>query len=133
MEEKGKIIGISGNIAKVEVEKKQACEACAASSFCNAGGERSNIIDATNEIGAQTGQKVKIEFIPGSILKGSFLVYIVPIIMLVLFSSVAQLATKKEIFSIIWGIIGVIFSFLIIRFIDKAKKIKLIPRVKEIL
>jgi len=133
MEEKGTVTEVSGNIAKVEVDKKQACEACTASSFCNATGERSNIIDATNEIGAQTGQKVIIEFVPGSIIKGSFLVYIVPIIMLVLFSSVAQLVTKKEIFSIIWGVLGIVISFVIIRSVDKTKKIKLIPRVKEII
>jgi len=128
------IISVEGNIAKVGIEKKQSCIDCPSASFCRPGGDSSNVMEAFNEIGANPGQRVRIEFIKGSIVAGSFFLYMFPVIMLVVFSGIAQFVTKKEIFSIICGFFGLVLSFMIIWLGDKKiKKFKLIPRVKEIL
>jgi positive regulator of sigma E activity len=62
IEEEGIVAEIEGNIAKVAVMKKSACEQCAASGVCHPGDQE--FMEAANPLGAAKGQKVKVVIAP---------------------------------------------------------------------
>ena len=82
MEEIGIVEGIEGHIAKVLVPKKSICSECTAGTcaLSDAGAE----IEAINEAEAKVGQKVRVILRPYSYLKGSLIIYGIPVLALVL-------------------------------------------------
>jgi positive regulator of sigma E activity len=65
MEEIGKIVGIDGERARVEIEPKGGCSHCSARMICNPSGNKM-YTEAINEKGAKVGNIVKLEMDPGS-------------------------------------------------------------------
>ena len=70
IEEEGIVVEVNGDIAKVAVLAKSACEKCAASGVCHPGGDDS-FMEATNPLNATKGQKVKVVLAPQLYLKAS--------------------------------------------------------------
>ncbi len=81
IEEEGIVAEVSGDIAKVAILRKSACESCAASSVCHPGDQE--FLEAANPLGAKRGQKVKIVVAPQIYLKASLILYGVPMVALV--------------------------------------------------
>jgi len=140
IEEEGVIAEVDGNIAKVAILKKSACEQCAVSGVCHPGDQE--YLEAANPLGAVKGQKVKVIVAPQIYLKASIILYGIPMAALVAGAIIAKniaLPYVGDARSDLWAFIGGAFctfvSFLFIRSynkkVEKTQKYK--PVIVEIL
>jgi len=81
MDEIGIVKSLNGNLARVAVERKSACDQCKAGCELTEGGAE---MEAVNEAGAKIGQRVRVAVKPFTYLKGSIYVYGIPALTLVL-------------------------------------------------
>jgi sigma-E factor negative regulatory protein RseC len=108
----------------VLVNRSSACEGCGAKGACHAfGGGRDAKVSVENKIGAKAGDLVEIGIEEASLLKASFLVYIVPIIALLLGAAVGQslsdeIGIAKEGAAAFGGLLALIGSLIVIRLLD---------------
>jgi len=79
IEEVGIVTKVEGMNARVAVEKKAACDGCTASGTCETKGEKMEI-EALNIARAKEGQTVRISIKPQTYLRGSMLVYGLPLV-----------------------------------------------------
>ncbi|MBU3215448.1 SoxR reducing system RseC family protein [Clostridium estertheticum] len=119
-EEEGIIIEISkDNIAKVKVGRHNECKNCGA---CP--GDNSVVIEAKNPIGAKIGQRIAFEMKDTNMLMAAFVVYILPLVLVVIGVIVGQVIAKKfgysvRGFQIGGGIITFVLSIINIKHFEK--------------
>ncbi|RJQ49922.1 MAG: hypothetical protein C4526_12810 [Nitrospiraceae bacterium] len=82
MEETGIVTKTEGIMAKVAVQKRGTCEGCGARGVCETT-EGGMEIDALNPVQAKVGQTVKVSIKPSTYLKGTMLVYGIPLTALI--------------------------------------------------
>ncbi|MBF0126795.1 MAG: SoxR reducing system RseC family protein [Magnetococcales bacterium] len=86
MREEGIVVSLEGNIAVVSGQRQKMCGSCHSASTCGvlSGGlgQRAVKIRARNACNAQVGERVFVELSERSFLKASFLVYILPLVVL---------------------------------------------------
>ncbi|MBF0429145.1 MAG: SoxR reducing system RseC family protein [Magnetococcales bacterium] len=86
MREEGLVIALDGEYALVSGQRQKACGTCSNLNTCTvlSGGlgQRSIKLRARNACHAQVGERVFIEISEKSFLKASFLVYILPLVVL---------------------------------------------------
>lgn len=82
IEEVGIVTKVEGINARVAVEKRGACEGCSARGTCETKGE-SMEIEALNIAHAREGQTVRISIKPQTYLKGTMLVYGLPLVLFI--------------------------------------------------
>ncbi len=139
MNEIGIVKHIEGTIAVVSVERKSACEQCAAScKLTDAGVD----MEAINRAKAKIGQRVRVELKPYSYLKGSIMAYGLPALALVAgaiagkeFFSGFLPALDPDIVSALFGFGAFIVSFLIVKVWSTRleKKMEYKPVIEEII
>ncbi len=140
IEEEGIVAEVEGDIAKVAILTKSACEKCAASGVCHPGDQE--FMEAVNPLGAKKGQKVKVVVAPQLYLKASIILYGVPMAAFICGAIVAKnLAVKygTEASSDLWAALAgtacLLVSFIFIRAynkkVEKTQTYK--PRIVEIL
>ena len=140
IEEEGIVAEIDGNIAKVAVMKKSACEQCAAAGVCHPGDQE--YLEASNPLGAQKGQKVKVVIAPQIYLKASIILYGIPMVALIAGAIIAKSIAvqytgeeRSDLWAFIAGMACTAISFLFIRSynkkVEKTQKYK--PVIVEIL
>jgi len=79
--EEGIVIDVKGEIARIKTQKTGACESCSVQSSCHTfGGGKDMEVDAINVAGARIGDRVVMGFETGSLVKASFLLYLLPIL-----------------------------------------------------
>ncbi|HCC69042.1 MAG TPA: hypothetical protein DEP99_04055 [Nitrospiraceae bacterium] len=141
MEETGVVISTQGFMAKVLVQKRGACESCPATGICKPSDECMEI-EVLNPINARAGQTVKIVMKPQAYLKGTILVYGLPVIALIggaiLGKYIGEMYLKNvnsDIVAAIMGFAGLIITFLIIKIWSKKAETKeeYKPVIEEIL
>jgi sigma-E factor negative regulatory protein RseC len=81
IEEIGVVTKTEGVTAKVAVQKKGTCEGCAVKGVCETQGEGTEI-EAFNPVNAKVGQTVKVSIKPQVYLRGTILVYGIPLVIL---------------------------------------------------
>lgn len=118
MEEVGKVVEVKGDLAMVEMAAKGACECCAARIICRPGGDKM-YTEALNEAGAVTGQMVRVDMTPKSAMEAAFLLFIVPIGMLVLGLLLFRKFGSGELPGVLGGLLFLGLYFLVLRFLDK--------------
>ena len=92
--EEGIVIKLDEGSALVRATKTGACESCSARSSCHVlGGGTEMEINAVNVVGAQVDDRVVLSFDTTSLLKASFLLYIVPIIALMFGAAVGHMVS----------------------------------------
>ncbi|MBI5663949.1 MAG: SoxR reducing system RseC family protein [Nitrospirae bacterium] len=82
LEETGIVTRIDGNMAKVMVQKKGACDGCSVQGACQ-GTTEGMEISALNVVHAKEGQRVKILMTPKDYLKGTMIVYGLPLVVFI--------------------------------------------------
>ncbi len=123
--EEGTVIRVHASAAWVKTIKTSACESCEAKSSCHTlGGGNEMEIEAVNEIGAKIGDHVVIGFETASLLKVSFLVYMLPIFFMILGAVIGkELAHAynydESSISAIFACFFFAVAFLLIRFTGK--------------
>ena len=140
IEEEGIVAEVRGNIARVEILKKGACEKCAASGICHTGDQE--LMEADNPLGAVKGQKVKVVVAPQLYLKASLILYGIPMAAMVagaILGKNAAVAYIGEANSDLWAFIAgmtcLVISFYFIRLynnkVEQTREYK--PVIVEIL
>ena len=140
IEEEGIVAEIEGNIAKVAVLKKSACEQCSAAGVCHPGDQE--YLEAANPLNAVKGQKVKVAIAPQVYLKASLILYGIPMVALIAGAIIAKnIAVRyvgeeqSDLWAFIAGMACTFISFLFIRSynkkVEKTQKYK--PVIVEIL
>ncbi len=140
IEEEGTVAEIEGDIAKVAVLKKSACEQCAASGVCHPGDQ--DYLEAANPLGAKRGQKVKVVLAPQVYLKASIILYGIPMVALVAGAIAGKNIALRfigeqnsDLWAFLLGMACMIVSFFFIRSynkkVEKTQKYK--PMIVEIL
>ena len=124
IEEEGIVAEVTGDIAKVAILAKSACEKCAASGVCHPGDQE--FMEAMNPLGAKKGQKVKVVVAPQLYLKASLILYGVPMAAFVSGAIVAKnLALKygaeanSDLWAALAGAACLLVSFIFIRAYNK--------------
>jgi sigma-E factor negative regulatory protein RseC len=114
--------------AVVLVNRSSACEGCGAKGACHAfGGGRDAKVSVDNEIGAKAGDLVEIGIEEASLVKASFVVYIIPIIALLLGAWAGQLIAghiniSEEGGAAFGGLFALIDSLIVIRLFNPVFK-----------
>lgn len=140
IEEEGIVSEIEGDIARVAILKKSACEQCAASGVCHPGGQ--DLMEAANPLGAKKGQKVKVVVAPQVYLKASIILYGIPMAVFIAGAIIAKkiavqhgIEADSDLWAFIAGMISLVVSFFFIRRynkkIEKSQQYK--PVIVEIL
>lgn len=78
IEETGVVTKVNGNMARVIVQKRGACDGCQAQGTCQAT-DKGMEIEALNLAQAREGQEVKVSIKEATYLKGTMLVYGLPL------------------------------------------------------
>lgn len=90
IEQQGTIVDIQGEFAWVQTERQSSCGDCAAKAGCGTAllnrsmGKRSNRVRVTNSLGVRTGDCVVLGVPEQALLKGSFVIYALPLLCLLL-------------------------------------------------
>jgi len=140
IEEEGIVAEVEGNIAKVGILAKSACESCAAAGVCHPGDQE--YMEAANPLGAKKGQKVKVVLAPQVYLKASIILYGIPMAVFVAAAIIGKnLAVRygseanSDLWAFIAGTVCMLVSFVFIRLynkkVEKTQKYK--PVIVEIL
>jgi len=115
--------------AWVQTQRKSACGTCSAKSACGTQilsrifGQKLSRIKVINSCNAKPGDYVVIGLEDQALLKGSFLLYFVPLIFLIIFSLIGTLIAKSmslptgyiDLSSIVSATLGMLFGILAVR------------------
>jgi sigma-E factor negative regulatory protein RseC len=135
MEETGKVVEIRDQLALVSTAAKGACHSCSARGICHAGGDKTMVAEAWNPLGAQVGDTVSIHLSSRSVLGAAFLLYLVPLLVLLGGVILGQSLTQNDLWAVALGFLFMAAAYVGIRFLDRrlsrAKKLR--PEIVEIL
>ena len=90
IEERGEVVRVEGSQAWVETQRRSACDHCGSTDSCGTGtlskvlGRRSNLIRVSDALGCGPGDRVVLGVDEAALLRSSFVVYGVPLIMMML-------------------------------------------------
>ncbi len=125
MEQQGYIIEVvDRKTAKLKMQRHSACASCGK---CATTSEKKDIIvEVDNTIGAQVGDKVKVNMETVNVLKAAAIVYIVPLVALLVGTigtyfvlDLLKINTNIETISGAIGLVSMLISFLILKMNDK--------------
>ena len=134
IEETAVIIECDGEYAWIEAQRKTACGQCDVNKVCGTStlskvlGNKSTRMRAINKAQAQKGETVLVGLHERALLTGSFMLYIVPIVSMLLFSIFGKLVAQQwliqseEGLSIIFGLIGLVVAAIWIRIFSRRIK-----------
>ncbi len=141
IEETGVVTKTDGAMAKVAVQKRGACEGCAVRGVCETSDDGMEI-EAFNPVQAQIGQTVKIFIKPQTYLKGTIIVYGIPlsafIAGVIIGKNIGERYFKtisSDLVSFIAGFSALILSFVIVKAWSKKveTKVEYKPVIEEVL
>lgn len=119
------------NRADVEITRSTACgDNCASCGLCPG---QKTLVTALNDANAAVGDTVIINLSDKKVLVAAFLVYIVPLIMLIIGYFISYAVSGTEIISIVSGFCLMAVTFPVIMLIDRAMKSHYTPRIIRII
>lgn len=88
--EEGRVIRAEDKTAWIQTIRSASCEGCQSRHACHTmgGGGNEMSVEAINHLGAREGDQVVVEFSTASLMKGTFLIYMLPIICLMIGAAV---------------------------------------------
>lgn len=135
IEQIGRVVAREGRYAWVEGERTTACGSCSAKG-CGTGalsalfGRRTLRIKVNNPNGEPVGAQVVLGLDEGSFLRGSFSVYLVPLLLMMVGAGLGELMTPQlglessEGPSLLLGFAGLVAGFVWVRYISRAAEKK---------
>lgn len=141
LKEPGVVEKASPHQAVVLVEQSSACEQCRSRGACEVLSGKTMRVELSNELGAKEGDRVEITIPAASVLKVSFLVYLVPVAALVAGAYVGNIWAEGRTadptpYAVATGMLAMIGSFLLLRRFERAASqasSKYRPRMSRIL
>ena len=132
--EEGTVISSSDGYAQISLTKNDQCSECSARIICKAKDDENRILKVNDPYGTQPGDVVKIEIQGSAVMKISFILYGLPLLLLltpvlfvnVLFKNIAN----PELLSFACGIFLVgIYYLVLFMFRNRSKK----PQLPQII
>lgn len=123
--EEGTITKVNGDKAWVCTRRSSMCEGCKSSGVCSSlGGGEEMEAEAINTIGGKVGDRVLLEISSKSLVKISFIFYMIPVIFLISGVIVGMKIgrayfSKPELISLLFGILGCAMAFIIVKIIAR--------------
>ncbi len=115
----------------IQIERKGACRSCSLNMLCM-GGENKAEFRIRTALNLKPGDRVKLNIKPESRLISSFLIFVFPILMMIIFFVTAHyLLSLSEGISIVISLAGLLFSGFIIKYIDKKSSEKISVEIVE--
>ena len=145
LEEEGMVIGLEDGYAIIQTERGSSCDGCHAKSSCHSMGDAQGSImeiRAINDMGAKVGDRVKVAIDSIVFLKSSFLVYVLPLIVMIAGGIIGESYAKNNMpgadADLVAGSVGItclVISFLLIRIWSKSleKKREYQPQIIRII
>ncbi len=109
-EDVGIVIRTDGMNAIVKVEKKDACEDCGLGGECKSTDDGIEI-DAINQLHAKVGQTVRISMKPLAYLKGSMLIFGMPVVLFIAGAIVGKIVGEEYMAGMNSDIVAAIAGF----------------------
>jgi Positive regulator of sigma E activity len=118
--EQGIVIEVKNNEAHIKVGRHSDCSSCGACA-----GSDSIIISANNKIGAKVGERVEFEVKEVNVLRGAFVVFVLPLIAAFIGALLgggigSYFGGNIHTFQIAGGIIAFLLSMVLVKLFDKA-------------
>ena len=123
IEERALVVGLEGSQVLLEIERKQACGLCGKTRGCGVSivGKalgHHGTIKVNNTLNANIGQYVLLKMHPNHLLKGTAILYGVPLFGIIVGSFLGQVsfnnvqldAISKDVFEMIGGVLGFVCS-----------------------
>ncbi|MBU2954131.1 SoxR reducing system RseC family protein [Marinobacter sp. F3R08] len=137
--ETGRVVALRGDRAWVQTIRTSACQSCSARTGCGqkvlaaASGGRANQILVSNSVNARVGDEVTIGIDDQALLGASFLVYAVPLLLMVAASVIGhQVSGGHDGVSMLAAIVGLGLGFVAGRHLQRAGDVDYEPRLVRI-
>ena len=121
IEEQGRVIALESGAVWVETLRKSTCSGCAAKSGCGQGlmdrlgiRERRGTIRVLSDLQLRVGDSVVVGIREDVLLRGAFLVYLLPLLMLFAAALLATQLALAESYVILAGLGGFLVSWLFV-------------------
>ena len=117
IEQQVTVIACDDNTVWLEAERQSTCSQCQLKQGCGTGllanhvGKRFSRISVNKTFDVTIGQQVRLAIPEQSLLQGTFVMYIMPLVLMFLFAVVAQSLNFNEIVEIFAGISGLFIGF----------------------
>ena len=121
--EEGIVKESKDGIATIVISNSDNCEECTAKLYCKPGNSSERSLTVKDPFGVNTGDKVRVSINGSQILRVSFLIYGIPLILILagLFTGIQLFQIHKELYSTIFAVGLVSIYILIFHFIDKKR------------
>lgn len=144
IEEVARVLSVDNDSVTVEVEKTSGCSSCNAKGACGTSSLagffnfKAPALTVKNTLNAKVGDSVLLALPEQTLLAGSFLLYIVPLLGMILFAGLASFfqLSDTELPQIVFGLFGLVFGLFLSRKLSSifmkqdnaAKMVKLFSR-----
>ena len=121
--EEGIVKESKDGIATIVISNSDSCEECTAKLYCKPGNSNERSLTVKDNFGVIAGDRVRVSIHGSQILRVSFLIYGIPLILMLagLFIGMQFFQIHKELYSTIFAVALVSIYVLIIHFIDKKR------------
>lgn len=121
--EEGIVKESKDGIATIVISNSDSCEECTAKLYCKPGNSNERSLTVKDNFGVIAGDRVRVSIQGSQILRVSFLIYGIPLILMLagLFIGMQFFQIHKELYSTIFAVALVSIYVLIIHFIDKKR------------
>lgn len=137
IKQKATVIATDDTTVWLDAERQSTCSQCQVKQGCGTGllanhvGKRFARISLEKQNDVSVGQQVQLGIPEESLLQGAFMMYIVPLVMLFLFTAIAQILDFSEVMEVLAGISGLIFGFYYVHIRFKKRKTGLQAEIVE--
>ena len=142
IEERARVIAIENDQLLLEAKTRPACNACAARQGCGTSvlskwvGRRFSRFQAPNTVNASVGDEVVVGLAEEAMLKGSVLVYLLPLVAMIVFALLADglisaAAASRDLLVLLSAVTGFALALIISRMVlsSSRNRIRLTPVV----
>ena len=119
--EEGIVRESKDGIATIVISDSENCTECTAKLYCKQGNSNERSLTVKDTFGVNAGDKVRVSINGSQILRVSFLIYGIPLILMLagLFVGMEFFQIHKELFSTIFAVGLVAIYIVILRFINR--------------
>ena len=145
LEEEGIVVRVEEGYAFIHTQRGSSCDGCSAKSSCHSMADAGSYImemRAINDMGATVGDRVKVAIDSIVFLKSSFLIYVLPLIVMITGGVIGDSYARSNMpgadADLVAGAVGItclVISFLLIRLWSKSleKKREYQPQIIRII
>ncbi len=110
-----------GSVYTLELGNSNGCHGCLLAGVC---GRQGKVVQIDSDLNMEIGEKVSLEVKASDRILSSFVVFVVPVVLMICFYFLGGLFLSGQTKQTIFSFLGLVVGALVIRFIDKNAKIE---------